>query len=313
MPHLALPKRLREGDECQGHEREAWIHQREAELLNVPYFHVVFTLPDHLNGLCIEHPARLYGLLFKTAWQVIKGFGDNPKFLGAKTGMVAVLHTWGQNMSLHPHLHCIVPGGGVNDSGKWKTTRNKGKFLFPVKAMGKVFRAKSLDELNKAGLLEDALHQKLLLRPWVVYAKRPFHGPGQVIEYLGRYTHKIAISNHRIISMGKDTVSFSVKDYKKGGKKAVCTLSQREFIRRFAMHILPKGFVRIRHYGLLSVVGKRKHLDTIREQTGVVTLPTERAPVQPGLCPYCKKGRLQTIAFFDGRGPPKHLLQLLLN
>jgi hypothetical protein len=155
----------------------------------VHYFHVVFTLPDHLNELCLHKPKMLYSMLFKTAWAVINGFGDNPKFLGAQTGMIAVLHTWGSNMSLHPHLHCIVPAGGVNGSGKWKNTKSKGKYLFPVKSMSKVFRAKFLNELNKAEMLTPDLHEKLTSKPWVVYTKRPFHGPQQVTEYLGRYTH----------------------------------------------------------------------------------------------------------------------------
>ena len=192
---------------CQGHKREQWIQKREDDLLNVPYFHVVFTLPDHLNGLSLHKPELLYSMLFKTAWQVIKGFGENHKFLGAKTGMIAVLHTWGSNMSLHPHLHCIVPAGGVNGSGQWTSTKSQGRYLFPVKSMSTVYRAKFLDALNKAGLLDATLHEKLLAKKWVVYAKRPFRGPQQVIEYLGRYTHKIAISNHRITAVGTDTVS----------------------------------------------------------------------------------------------------------
>ena len=283
--------RNRHCPKCQGHQREAWIQKREEDLLNVPYFHVVFTLPEHLNKMCLQKPEVLYAFLFKTAWKTLKGFGDNHKFLGAKTGMVAVLHTWGQNLSLHPHLHCIVPAGGVNGSGKWKTTQRKGRFLFPVKAMGTVFRAKFLDSLNKAGLLEANLHEKLTAKPWVIYAKRPFHGPEQVVEYLGRYTHKIAISNHRIRAVDDTSVSFSMKEYRHGGRKVTCKLSKEEFIRRFALHILPKGFVRIRHYGLLSSTGKRKYLPLIRVQTGTVVRATKREPIKLGLCPYCKKGK----------------------
>lgn len=270
--------RNRHCPKCQGHRREQWVQQREAELLNVPYFHVVFTLPDHLNELSLEKPKVLYTLLFKTAWEVIKGFGANPKFLGATTGMIAVLHTWGSNMSLHPHLHCIVPAGGVNGSGKWKTTKSKGKYLFPVKAISRVFRAKFLDKLNKAGLLGAPLYEKLVAKPWVVYAKRPFYGPSQVVEYLGRYTHKIAISNHRIREVDDTSVTFSVKDYRHGGRKATCKLTKEEFVRRFAMHILPKGFVRIRHYGILSSSGKKRHLSNIRKQTGTVVPATDRGP-----------------------------------
>ena len=299
---------------CQGHKREQWIQKREDDLLNVPYFHVVFTLPDHLNGLSLHKPELLYSMLFKTAWQVIKGFGENHKFLGAKTGMIAVLHTWGSNMSLHPHLHCIVPAGGVNGSGQWTSTKSQGRYLFPVKSMSTVYRAKFLDALNKAGLLDAALHEKLLAKKWVVYAKRSFRGPQQVIEYLGRYTHKIAISNHRITAVGTDTVSFTVKDYRKGGKKGTCTLTKQEFVRRFALHILPKGFVRIRHYGILSSTGKKKYLPMIREQTGTVALEIKREPLLLGICPSCKQGKLVTLMVFDpGRGPPGHLLGQIKN
>lgn len=300
--------RNRHCPKCQGHQREEWIQKREAELLNVEYFHVVFTLPDHLNELCLFKPDILYSMLFKTAWQTVRGFGQNHKFLGALTGMIAILHTWGSNMSLHPHLHCIVPAGGVNGSGKWKHTRSKGKYLFPVKMLSKVFRAKFLDELNKADLLNLDLHEKLTAKKWVVYAKRSFRGPQQVTEYLGRYTHKVAISNHRITNIDQNSVSFSVKNYRKGGKKETCTLPKQEFIRRFATHILPKGLVRIRHYGILSTTGKRKYQVAIREQTGTVKLKDKREPIKLGLCPTCKKGKLLTIAIFQDRGPPKHLI-----
>ena len=174
--------------------------------------------------------------------------------------------------------------------------------------MSKVFRAKFLDALNKAGILDPLLHEKLTSKKWVVYAKRPFYGPQQVIEYLGRYTHKIAISNHRIIGVDKDTVSFSVKDYRKGGKREICRLAKREFIRRFALHILPKGFVRIRHFGILSTTGKKKYMEVIHEQTGIVKLAINKEPLMLGLCPSCKVGRLQTIAIFNDRGPPGYLL-----
>lgn len=306
--------RNRHCPKCQGHQREEWIQKREKELLNVPYFHVVFTLPDHLNGLCLHQPEVIYTMLFKTAWEVIIGFGTNHKFLGALTGMISILHTWGSNMSLHPHLHCIVPAGGVNGSGKWKTTKSKGKYLFPVKAMSKVFRAKFLDALNKADLLEAALHEKLTAKNWVVYAKRPFRGPQQATEYLGRYTHKIAISNHRITDVGSDTVSFRVKNYRKGGKNETCTLTKSEFIRRFAMHILPRGFVRIRHYGILSTSGKKKYQGIICRQIGAVKLTIKREAIKLGVCPACQKGKLITIATFKtGRSPPKHLLSQISN
>ncbi len=305
--------RNRHCPKCQGHLKEEWIQKREAELLEVPYFHVVFTLPDSLNELCLQQPDMMYNMLFSCAWQVISGYGENHKFLGAKAGMIAILHTWGSNMSLHPHLHCIVPSGGINGSGKWKTTKSKGKYLFPVKSLSKVFRAKFLDQLNKNGCLDSSLHDKLVLKKWVVYAKRPFGGPHQVIKYLGRYTHKIAISNHRITDVGTDQVSFQVKDYRKGGRKGECVLTKVEFIRRFAMHILNRGFTRIRHFGFLSATGKKKYLDKIREQIPTKdSFQSKSTPVMVNVCPHCKKGRLVTVEVFSSdRAPPSNLVAQL--
>jgi len=186
---------------CGALKREEWIARQEEKLLEVPYFHVVFTLPHELNELSLQHPRLLYGLLFKTAWQTIRAFAKDPKYLGAKTGMTAVLHTWGQNMSLHPHLHCIVPGGGLTKAGKWKTTRTNGKYLFPKNALRKVFRGKFMAALKDLATKEAIelpyeLKEKLYRKKWVVYAKRPFAKPENVLEYLGRYTHKTAISNY---------------------------------------------------------------------------------------------------------------------
>ncbi len=244
--------RNRHCPKCQGSERERWIQARQAELLPVPYFHVVFTLPDTLNRLCLFKPAILYGLLFKTAWRVLNSFGHDPKWLGAQTGMISILHSWGQTMTLHPHLHCIVPGGGLTKQGKWKLAKSKGKYLFNVKAMSTVFRGRFIaglkEQLPKE--IDSQLLSKLYKHKWVVYAKRPFAGPVSVVEYLGRYTHKIAISNHRIISHENGKVTFSYKDYRHESVKKEMPLDAVEFIRRFSMHILPKGFVRIRHYGI---------------------------------------------------------------
>jgi hypothetical protein len=223
------------------------VQEREKDLLNTSYFHTVFTLPDKLNGLALEQLGLLYALLFKTAWQVVKDFAANPKSMGAHNGMIAVLHTWGQNLSLHPHLHCIIPSWGLTRSQKWKEGKGKGKYLFPVKAMSKVFRAKMVVALRKEGLLTKQEGQLLFKKNWVIYCKQPFYGPAQVVEYLGRYTHdlsrligKVAISNHGLIDVDKEGVSFSAKDYSKGGKKHVVTLTPKEFIRRFAMHNLSR-------------------------------------------------------------------------
>jgi putative transposase/transposase-like zinc-binding protein len=299
--------RNRHCPKCQGHKKEEWIRAREADLLKVSYFHVVFTLPRGLNRLCLYRPKLVYKLLFKTAWGVIQDFGANPKFLGARMGMIAILHTWGQNLSLHPHLHCIVPGGGITRSGKWKPAKNKGKYLFPVKAMGKVFRARFVAGLRKelGTQRSPSFYEGLFRHNWVVYCKRPFFGPPQVVEYLGRYTHKIAISNHRIKSLEEGNVRFMAKDYRHGGRKSVLRLSDAEFIRRFSLHILPKGFTRIRHYGILGSYYKRTIIPELQKDLGRPEL-AETVPLLHRRCPACKKGNLVTIATFTARGPPHH-------
>lgn len=295
---------------CQGKEREEWIDAREKELLPVPYFHVVFTLPDTLNKLCMHKPKAVYDMLFAAAWSVLNSFGNDHKWLGAQAGMISILHTWGQTMTLHPHLHCIVPGGGLTKQGKWKTAKSDGKYLFNVKAMSIAFRGKFIAALKKQLPQEmtkpfvDALYKHC----WVVYAKRPFTGPQSVIEYLGRYTHKIAISNHRIKSVDANIVTFSYKDYKHGSVKKEMTLEAIEFIRRYSMHILPKGLVRIRHYGILSSTAKKAASIIIKEQLPqaikpVVTKPAPQ-PYNPKQCLCCKKETMETLMRFKGRGPP---------
>jgi len=303
--------RNRHCPKCQGHKREAWIRAREEELLNVPYFHVVFTLPDTLNQLCLYAPKQVYTILFKTAWSVLQGFGANPKFLGAGMGMVAILHTWGQNLSLHPHLHCIVPGGGVTANGKWKYAKSKGKYLFPVKAMSKVFRARFVENIRKEFDGPQSFYDELFAKDWVVYAKRPFSSPQYVVEYLGRYTHKIAISDHRIQSLANDKVTFTAKDYRKGGARSTLGLSDSEFIRRFSLHILPKGFVRIRHYGILSSSKKKIVLPLLMEETGQCASKNVSPPILHRRCPRCREGILVTVFMFDSRGPPKHWITKL--
>jgi hypothetical protein len=210
----------------------------------VPCFHVVFTLPQELNALVVQQPKQVYDALFAASWQTLETFGNK---VGVQMGMVAVLHTWGQNLSLHPHLHCIVPGGGVDKNGKWQSRRADGKYLFPVKAVSRVFRAKYVAELSKELEIDKATREALFQRDWIVYAKRPFGNAHSVVEYLGRYTHKVAISNHRLNAIDTDTVSFSYKDYKAGGEKKTLILGRGEFVRRFAQHILPKRFVKMRH------------------------------------------------------------------
>ena len=303
--------RNRHCPKCQGNKREEWITRRETELLPVPYFHVVFTLPDILNTLALHQPKAVYGALFEAAWGTINTFGNNPKNLGAATGMISILHTWGQQLSLHPHLHCIIPGGGLSKSGQWKSAKSKGKYLFPVKAMSKVFRAKYVQSLkSKTGHADKELINALFKKEWVVFAKRPFGNPQSVIEYLGRYTHKIAISNHRIKNMDQDTVTFSYKDYRKSGQKSVMTLDGIEFIRRFSMHILPKGFVRIRHFGILSSTSKKVTIPLIKGQfSNEILLQAEPRILEtynPKICPHCKTETMITLEILPIRGPPSH-------
>ena len=303
---------------CGALKREEWIVRQEEKLLNVPYFHVVFTIPHELNELCLQHPRLLYGLLFKTAWQTIQAFAKDPKYLGAKTGMTAVLHTWGQNLSLHPHLHCIVPGGGLTPAGKWKTTRTDGKYLFPKNALRKVFRAKFMSALKDLAAtntieLPYKLKEKLYRKKWVVYAKRPFAKPENVIEYLGRYTHKTAISNYRLKQVDDHTVKFSYKDYKTGGTVKEMTLAVLEFIRRFALHVLPHGFGRMRHFGILSSRGQVTQIPIIQADMGITKPKLTKDQLRQkalgrlkinATCPCCKQEKLQRILPFPRGEPP---------
>ena len=308
--------RNRHCPKCQGKQRQEWIQAREEELLPVPYFHVVFTLPDSLNQLCMHKPAMLYNLLFKTAWSVINSFGHDPKWLGAQAGMISILHTWGQTLTLHPHLHCIVPGGGLTKAGNWKMAKSDGKYLFNVKAMSKAFRGRYIAALKELLPLQmtPPLLNCLYKHKWVVYAKRPFTGPQSVVEYLGRYTHKIAISNHRLKVVDDKEVTFSYKDYKHGSVKKEMVLDIREFIRRYALHILPKGLVRIRHYGILSSTSKKQAATCIKEQL----LPAEPLVIlRPAptvynalQCPGCKKDTMLTLLQFNKRGPPHKCMEL---
>ena len=298
---------------CQGHKREQWINARTDELLEVPYFHVVFTIAHEINELCIENPKFIYAILFKTAWATLNGFAKNPEYLEARIGAIMLLHTWGQNLNLHPHLHCIVPSGGVEQNGNWKTSKNKGKFLFPVKEMSKVFRAKFVAELRKNKVeFKQEQYDKLFTKPWVVYSKQAFGTPNSVVEYLGRYSHKIALTNSRILDINnqKDTVTFSHKNYKKEGEKQNLTLTQKEFIRRFSMHILPKGFTRIRHYGILSGTWKKNNLEDLQEKLNKSARPNP-PEIKLNVCLYCKKGKMEPICVFQKNRPPPNMEKLI--
>ena len=301
---------------CQAVNRERWIMQREAELLPVPYYHIVFTLPGELNELVKQYPREVYNALFSACWDTIKTLAKDRKYLGAKTGMTAVLHTWGQKLWLHPHLHCIVPGGGITEQGRWKHARYKDKYLFPQKAMSKIFRAKFVAKLRSFGVyIPRNVGKAIFSKEWVVYAKRPFASPKTVVEYLGRYTHKIAISNHRFISINNKQVHFHYKDYRKGAKKLRTQLNATEFLRRFCLHILPKGFVRMRHYGILASKNKARELNIAKKELGQLpwkkqkvdwkSIALEKWNLDTTTCPKCKTGLLKIIqVMIPQRGPP---------
>jgi len=312
--------RNRHCPKCQNTQREAWIEDRKADLLPVPYFHVVFTVPDSLNSLFLHRAQILYNILFRAAWETIAQFAFSS--LNAETGMIAVLHTWGQNLSLHPHLHCIVPGGGVDHKNQWKQVRmsaNGKVFLFPVKNMSMVFRGKFLRQLQKVLPQEKSFIAEMYKNNWVVYVKEPFAGPQQVVEYIGRYTHKVAISNHRLLSVDEKNISFRYLDYR-DGKNKIMQLDGAEFLRRFCMHILPKNFVRIRHYGILSSTG-RKRFSELRITFGLLSVSKktkkdwkqicrEQLNYDPDICLHCQKGIMKTFdSWSPGRPPPTFLSQ----
>lgn len=260
--------RNRHCPKCQGLAKEQWLRERERDLLEVGYFHVVFTVPDSLNPIALQNQKVFYSLLFKAASETLTELARDPKYLGAEIGIISVLHTWSQNLTDHPHVHCIVPGGGLSfDGTRWVSSRKK--FFIPVKVLSRKFRGKFLAFLREAyqdGVLKfygglkslsgktkfHTLVDELYQKDWVVYCKRPFKSPWYVLRYLGRYTHRVAISNQRIIDLQNGQVTFQCRDYKDKSKTKLMTLEASEFIRRFLLHMLPSRFVKIRHYGVLS-------------------------------------------------------------
>jgi len=312
--------RNRHCPKCQGTLRDQWIEARKADLLDCKYYHVVFTLPEALNLFCLHYPEETYNNLFVASKETLMQFGRDPKYLGAKMGFIAILHTWGQNLSLHPHLHVIVPAGGIDHEGHWLHSRQSGKYLFPVKAMSRVFRGKFMEQFRRFmtgnGIeTDEELHRELYRNDWVVYAKHPFGGAEQVIEYLWRYTHKVAISNHRLMDIADGNVTFSYKDYRDSGKIKTMTLAAVEFLRRFCLHILPRGFRKIRHYGILSSRNKGK-LRELQAIMGVVCVQGETLShyakisgkaYDVKLCPCCKKGRMVVVSSLKSRAPPQML------
>lgn len=317
---------------CQASERAAWVDARLERLLPVEYFHVVFTLPEQLQPLILKNRRLLFTLLFRAASETLLTLAADPKRLGAQIGFTAVLHTWGQNLLFHPHLHCVVTGGGLSLDGRRWVAAREGYFL-PVQVISKLFRGKFLKglkdlyesgQLNLTGSVEDLVRntnfQRLLDRQyakkWMVFAKPPFGGAQQVYRYLGRYTHRVAISNSRLIAMRNGRIQFQYKDYADAQKSKCMTLSADEFLRRFLLHVLPKGFVRIRHYGLLASPNVKTKLKRCQWLLGPVTETdrTETAPPRTDpfrewfenhltCCPRCG-GQLATFAFDRGTIPP---------
>jgi len=307
--------RNRHCPKCQTLNKERWIEARKDDLLNVGYFHVVFTLPDLLNPVAYQNQQIVYDLLFKAAAETLSELSADEKYLGAKIGFTSILHTWGQNLMHHPHLHCIVPGGGLNASDQWVQSRKK--FFIPVKVLSRKFRGKFLAYLKQANLqfygsIADLQDQEkfnefmssLYHKEWVVYCKPPFKNAGCVVEYLGRYTHRVAISNNRIMNLEDGMVTFKWRDYKDSNKQKEMKVTADEFIRRFLIHVLPSGFTRIRHYGLLSPRNKATKLKLCKKltKTPMTDLPKIKLSAldfmrkltgkDVTLCPSCGVGHL---------------------
>ena len=317
---------------CGGSRQQQWVEARMRELIPCKYYHVVFTLPHHLNSLVMGNRKQLFNLLFQSAHDTLHTFGKDPRYLGAKAGIISVLHTWGQNLSFHPHVHCIVSGGGIDEEGHWQEAK-KAKYgvLYPVQALEKVYEGRFLHLLRRAyaaGELQvepdkdmQALLKQLYGMRWVVFAKQPFGGPQQVIEYLGRYTHKVAISNKRIRSIDSShRVTFDYKDYADQGRKKQMTLEGPEFLRRFAQHILPRGYCKIRSSGIYANHGRRTRIVALLEQLDVPQHPEpvstpwhvqwiERSGVNPLHCTCCGEGQMVLIERTRGPGIGKEVLR----
>jgi hypothetical protein len=330
--------RNRHCPKCQWPAAQAWLAAREAELLPVPYFHVVFTLPRAISAIAYQNKAKVYGLLFTAAAEALTTIAADPKHLGAHIGVTAVLHTWGQNLQHHPHVHCIVPGGGLSPDGtRWVAC--KIGFFLPVRVLSRLFRRlflQGLEAMHGSGelqfltdlaTLKDADTFRAYLAPlrktdWVVYAKKPFAGPNQVLAYLARYTHRVAIANSRLLNLDETHVSFRWKDYRESGhlKSKVMCLDVGEFMRRFLLHVLPAGFHRIRHYGLFANGHRTDKLKLCRNVLNVSSVPTGHADSadnastasnhEPPPCPCCG-GRMIIIERFDGPlSRPYHVRRL---
>src|SRR5947209_1662568 len=331
--------RNRHCPKCQTLAKERWLTARRAELLPVEYFHVVFTLPHALNALAQGNPRVLYTLLFRTVAATLTTFARDPRHLGGELGGTAILHTWGQNLSQHLHLHCVVPGGALTQDGTRWIAAPPG-FLFPVRALAHVFRGKYLAALQRAfitgqlvfagsvaGLAAPAAFAAWLAdlrqHAWVVYAKRPFGGPSQVLDYLGRYTHRVALSNDRLVRHAAGVVHFRWKDYADGDRVKVMPLAADEFIRRFLLHVVPDGFVRIRHFGFLANRTRCTKLARCRALLGsapssaeasiesVAALMRRLTGIDIERCPRCQQGQLHVTEILAPASPPTRCVPVL--
>ena len=325
--------RNRHCPKCQGSARAKWLAAEQAMLLPIPYFHVVFTLPHHLNPLIRVNQRHLYDLLFQTAAQTLQEFAHDPQPLGAELGITAVLHTWGQTLTEHIHVHCVVTGGGLSlDGTQWRACRRR--FLFAVKALGAVFQGKYLAGLERlrsqqrltfagasAPWVEDVawapVRQQLSAKPWVVYANPPWGSPEQVLKYLSRYTHRVAMANSRLVFVGNGVVRFQYKDYATQGRTRIMELQATEFLRRFLLHVVPTGFVRIRHYGLLANRSRQAKLTRARQLLAIVAvtpllspesvsaIDSAPSPTAVARCPHCAGTHWHRIArLLPQRGLP---------
>jgi len=305
--------RNRHCPKCQAQARQRWLAAREREVLPTSYFHVIFSVPHELNVFALENPPAFYDLLFQASSASALEMAANPERLGAEIGMIAILHTWGQNLLLHPHIHCVIPAGGLSpDHQHWVKSPHP-RFFLPVKALMRVFRGKFIDGLKRlyrqkklgrtgpAAVFSEPKQfakfiGRLRRRDWVIYAKAAFGGPLQVLRYLGRYTHRIAVSNHRLLAFDRERVTFRWRDYAHGNKSRVMTLHAVEFLRRFFLHVLPKGFVRIRHFGFLANRHRAARLALCRQLLAcIVSEPALTSPASASTwhCPRC--GALMTV------------------
>jgi hypothetical protein len=300
--------RNRHCPKCQGNARAKWLAARSAELLPVPYFHVVFTLPHELSSLVLQNKRLLYDLLFRTSAATLLEVARTPKHLGADIGLLSVLHTWGQNLQHHPHVHCVVPGGGLAlDGSRWVAASPR--FFLPIRILSRVFRGKfiaglkqllSQNKLEFHGSLHELSHperfqqflRQLYTNEWVVYAKPPFGGAEHVLHYLARYTHRVAISNHRLVAFNDGRVCFRWKDYAHGGKQKVMTVSTDEFLRRFLIHVLPRNLVRIRHFGLFANRRRAASLLRCRVLLNTIVPPQQSPRGSQHRCPLCSEPML---------------------